>query len=411
MGRLRWSCLLLPYVSVLSLLGWLSVAIQGWIQARGRVTTTPVALGFIGLSLLLVISASVARNPAEAFLQLVHFLPFFFFFLGVGVILRKQSQALPTLVLDLFLGSLPISFLALVEWGIKLAQLHGGWPDYSEWVGLGAVLGSYQDRVALWFGHPNFLACYLAIIAGLGLGLAWQVAMQPMQYPTPWGVWRIQPPMVWAVLGMNLMALIGTGSRTGWGVLILEVFSLGLVWQRRFFGLILLAGCAAMLTVIWGLGNVAGRPEIREDPRFKVWPLGWRLIQERPLWGWGLGNFKEIYPPLAISPSYADLAHLHNYWLTLAVEAGLPFTVGFSVLIGWLVTQGFRKVDWGKDNPERGWQLGLGLGFLGTVAYGLLDVTYYQVIINALGWFLLAGVTVMADYPAPEQAYSPVSSV
>ncbi len=388
----------------MSLLGFLIVAVQGWWHCRGRVGG--LGLVFLGLSIWLIISSSLAVNRGEAFLQLVHFLPFFFFFLGVQVVLQKHSEILPTLLQDLVFGSFPLSLLAISEWVLKNANLHWGWPNYGDWGGIGATLSLYQDRVALWFGHPNFLACYLVVTIGLGLGLAWQSAIKPLPYPTPVGIFRIHPAMIYLGLGLNVCALISTASRTGWGVLFLQLVCLGIIWQRRFLGLILLFAVAGLVAVIGGLGNVAGRPEITQDPRFRLWPLGWQLMQERPVWGWGLGNFKEIYPPLAISPNYPDLAHLHNYWLTLAVESGIPFALGFSGLIFGLVWPSLAAGSWEAGNHNRGWQLGIGLGFLGTVAYGLLDVTYYQVVINALGWLLLAGLTVMANAAYPKQSNS-----
>lgn len=398
MPILRLSCLFLPYLSILSLVGFLVSAGQGWRWGWPGIGQTLKARLFLGLSLLLIISSWGAANRGEAFLQLVHFIPFFIFFLGLEVVFQQKRALLPILACDLVLGSVPLNLLAWGEWLIKSLYLRFGWPNYAAWPVIGDSMDSVADRISLWFGHPNFLASYLVMIFGLALGLCWQTCTQPLHYPTLLGKITLPWRLLWGITAMNGITILGTASRTGWGAIILQLVLLGLVWQRKLFWPILLASLGLLLVGLFNVAGIDGRPELTHDPRFRLWPLGWQLIREKPWFGWGLGNFKEIYPTLTPIPNYPELAHLHNYWLTLGVEAGLPAMILLSGMVVWLAWgPGVGLAQFNPQSPDRGWQLGYGLGFLGAVSYGCLDVTYFQATNNALGWFLLAGLSVMGQ--------------
>ncbi|WP_322878913.1 O-antigen ligase family protein [Pseudocalidococcus azoricus] len=398
MPILRLSCLLLPYLTVVSLLGLLISAGQGWQWGWPGIGQTLKARLFLGLTLLLIISSLGAVNRGEALLQLVHFIPFFIFFLGLDVVFNQKTSLLPTLACDFVLAALPLNLLALGEWLIKALYREYGWPNYGAWPLVGGALNIVPDRVVIWFGDPNFFASYLVMIFGLALGLCWQAGQNPISYPTPWGTLVLPASLIYGTTAVNGLTILATASRTGWGAIVLQLALVGLAWQRRLLWPILMASGGLLLAGLFSVAGVSGRPEFTADPRFSLWPLGWRLMVEKPWFGWGLGNFKELYPTMATIPNYPALAHLHNYWLTLGVEAGLPAMILLSGIVLW---QAWGNGVWlqffNPHNSRSGWQLGYGLGFLGTVAYGLLDVTYFQAANNALGWLLLAALTVIGQ--------------
>ncbi|AFY62395.1 O-antigen ligase [Synechococcus sp. PCC 6312] len=398
MPILRLSCLLLPNLTVLSLLGFLISAGQGWQRGWPGIGHTLKARLFLGLTLLLIISSWGAVNRGEACLQLVHFIPFFVFFLGLEVIFNQKRALLPILAADLVVGALPLNLFALGEWFIKALYREYGWPNYDQWPVINDYINIVPDRVVVWFGDPNFLASYLVMIFGLGLGLCWQAREKPIHYPTPWRNVVLPSGLIYGMAVMNALTILATASRTGWGAIILQLALFGIAWQRRLVWPILMASLGLLLVGLFSVAGVSGRPDLTSDPRFSLWPLGWRLIVEKPWFGWGLGNFKELYPTMTMIPNYPELAHLHNYWLTLGVEAGLPAMILLSGIVFWLAWgNGVWLQFFNPHSSQSGWQLGYGLGFLGTVAYGLLDVTYFQAANNALGWLLLAALTVIGQ--------------
>jgi O-antigen ligase len=121
-------------------------------------------------------------------------------------------------------------------------------------------------------------------------------------------------------------------------------------------------------------------------------------MEERPWLGWGLGNFKFLYPPRLIDPEYQDIFHPHNIWLLLGTEAGIPVMILMSLLVGFI---GYRAVQYcltpaqKTDHPSlqvsgRAIALGYLLAFWGCLGFALFDVTFYDVRVNALNWTILA---------------------
>jgi O-antigen ligase len=75
--------------------------------------------------------------------------------------------------------------------------------------------------------------------------------------------------------------------------------------------------------------------------RFEMWQVGWRMIQQHPLVGVGPNNIPETYtlylPPGGI-PQVGYREHLHNDFIQLAAERGLPCLAAWVWLMaafGW----------------------------------------------------------------------------
>ena len=53
----------------------------------------------------------------------------------------------------------------------------------------------------------------------------------------------------------------------------------------------------------------------------------WEMIRERPLTGFGLGNYENAYPRFAHFDAGDVLSHAHNDWAEWTVEGGVPLTL------------------------------------------------------------------------------------
>jgi O-antigen ligase len=75
-----------------------------------------------------------------------------------------------------------------------------------------------------------------------------------------------------------------------------------------------------------------GRSDIEgEQLRLGLWQGGLAMVRENPLWGIGLGTFKERIPQYA--PPGFDIQFLaHNTYLEIAAEAGIPAMLAFTGL-------------------------------------------------------------------------------
>jgi O-antigen ligase len=157
-------------------------------------------------------------------------------------------------------------------------------------------------------------------------------------------------------------------------------------------------GAIATAAAILGIG---GRSLVlstwSNDPRVQVWQFALGLVGDRPWLGWGLGNYKLLFPE-GLIPGYTYIGHPHNFWLLLAVEVGIPVMVGLTLWVGWVCYRGVRLLWTGAlKSDRRAVFLGYCFGFLGCVAFGLFDVTLYDVRVNLMNWVLLAGIYVGAS--------------
>ncbi|MEM9450649.1 MAG: O-antigen ligase family protein [Cyanobacteria bacterium P01_E01_bin.6] len=444
----------LPYLFYGSMVGILVVLMRLIWEHRSpcldRLTRPCVG----AIALLLLLSAIDAYNPGEALLQLANFLPYMLLFAYLPSLLRSL-ETLENLAIALVLTSVPINLIAIGEFILKASFLPTPWQTMP-WIQ--AIRDApHKGRAMVMFDHPNVMASYLVVVLGLALGLLMMQldysyahhrqmgslsfqqpgasnlsaggehsSIDPLETDNP----EIESPganqstgfssgfsssslMLWAI-GLLLVGIFCTGSRNGVAIALsqLFVFCITTRLNRKILGAIaaiVALGAAAVASL--GLGTrQLGIFDLSNDPRVGVWAIATELIKERPWLGWGLGNFKFLYPPRLIDPAYQDIFHPHNIWLLLGAEAGIPVMILMNVLVGFICyrvvrvcLQGIRKTgrifptlplegaeNHGAEPSERAIAIGYLLAFWGCLGFALLDVTFYDVRVNALNWTLLA---------------------
>lgn len=121
--------------------------------------------------------------------------------------------------------------------------------------------------------------------------------------------------------------------------------------------------------------------------RTALWMLGLNMIQERPLFGIGLDNFRLIYGERLDVPYFDNTVHTNNFYLELLVSLGIIGAIPFlfwaaALLVDMLRT--LRRLDLTM------WQVALAAGLLAFFIHGFLD---FFLLFNATGllFWLLAG--------------------
>lgn len=378
---LRVSTIALPY-SFYSLLGFVGLSLllvyrrgQRWVDPLTRVTLA-VAMGLLLLSCITAQGGpGQTTDPrSEAFLQLGNFLPFMLLFVGLPALLR-HVDVMYALQRDLVWASLPISLATLIEYGLKSPYLPVAlqqWP----WI---AVLrdAPHRGRPMVMFDHPNVLASYLVVVFGLAWGLL---------------LTRKRLGATAVALSLTLVAIACTGSRNGVVVALLQAVlgltALWIPWYIKGIALLGLSGVGFGLATLslgaarWSIGALLA------DPRVGLWKIALDLIGDRPGLGWGLGSFKQLYPPRLIDPEYAQVFHPHNIGLLLAVEAGVGVAIALTLFLSFLAYRSLRA----RWNCPAGLWVGMNLALLGVFGFACFDVTLYDGRVNALNWLILAGV-------------------
>ncbi len=441
---LQCAILLLPFSSLLGSLGVLGAAIALWTQNFPRIVRRPVNQALAVLSLLFLVSSWVAFQPGAAAIGLFNFLPFFFVFAGLSELLQTPAQ-LRRLAQIIVWGSLPIVLLGM-------GQHFWGWSGHVQWLWILAdwhlaPSGNPPGRMASLFYYANVLASYLVITFILNLGL-WIEAIGPnpgrrpgrsathpvvhspvahspvanvaskaarakIQNPSPY-VWLLTIALVG-----NASALILTNSRNAWIVACLAGVAFAVYQGWRW----ILVAMGAISTTILGAAFAPApihAPLRRIVPAFfwarlndqmypnrpvgdlrsTQWHFAWELAQQRPWTGWGLRNFSPLYT----AKMQFFIGHPHNFFLMLAAETGFPATLLLYAIAGWITAQFCLCLN---HTPAPPLPLFTVLtAFLAITLFSFLDITFFDVRLNLLGWILLAslsGIVVQARRPASRE--------
>ena len=127
-----------------------------------------------------------------------------------------------------------------------------------------------------------------------------------------------------------------------------------------------------------------------------------RMARERPLVGWGVGTFPEVFP--AFKTFYTDkvINAAHNEYVQVLVEMGL---LGLGIMFWFIVAlcrRGYRNVrDWTHDVGSA-MSLAALLGCLGLLVHSLSDFNL-QIPANGALFFVLAAIASRVRPPITER--------
>ena len=163
--------------------------------------------------------------------------------------------------------------------------------------------------------------------------------------------------MLYSVIGALLLAsVVAGGSRAGTILCLAEVVVIPLValgqgiLSRRAAGRVLLAsvstlvvlGAVAGWDVIWKRLQEPNPYAVRKD--FLLSSL--EMVRDRPLTGFGLGTWSEVYPGFARFDDGLFANQAHNDWAQWAAEGGIPFFLLMVGVVAGAVRPAFRSL-WG----------------------------------------------------------------
>ncbi|HEY9624997.1 MAG TPA: O-antigen ligase family protein [Crinalium sp.] len=399
-GVFQFSLVTLPYLYYASLCGLFTVLIF-LLRRFKRTALDPLTQNsLLVISGWMILSSILAFRPGESFLQLTNFLPFFLFFATLPFLLKKTA-IVERAALGMVMAALPINIISLFEYSLKSSFLPQAlqaipWVDQIR-------SGPHVGRAMVMFEHPNAFASYLVLMLGLGLGLILKKTTAEGQSNLSDGTvaqpsrLKVKPIWLYAATYSNLLGIFCSGSRNGVIVAVLQIvlFSLFIKSRRA----VLMTGILGLLaiasgTVFLGIGGrTVSVSSLAEDPRVGVWKIALELIRERPLFGWGLGNYKFLYQERLINPEFPYIAHPHNFWLLLGSEGGIPLMILMTLFVGFICYQAVKQLMLRKFDPsDSAILLGYLFAFLGCISFALFDVTLYDARINVINWVILSAI-------------------
>lgn len=200
--------------------------------------------------------------------------------------------------------------------------------------------------------------------------------------------------MFYSVTGALLLAsVVAGGSRAGTILCLAEVVVIPMIalrqgiLSRRAAARVLLAsmttlavlGAVAGWDVIWKRLQEPNPYAVRKD--FLLSSLA--MIRERPLTGFGLGTWSEVYPGFARFDDGLFANQAHNDWAQWAAEGGIPFFLLMLGVVAAAVRPAFRSL-WG-------------VGLLAVFVHCLVDYPMQQRPALAAFFFALLGILAASD--------------
>ncbi len=415
---LQIGLLLFPIMPALAALPLVAAILVTLGQQFNTIIRRPLNCGIAVFTIGLVITSTLAFKPSEAFLGLGNFLPFFLLFVAFSELIQSPFQ-LRRIAWILVIPSVPIVILGFgqlfLNWSVSgsLANI------------LGCAIapnGNPPGRMASVFMYANIFAAYLTIAFILALGLLCEKLLianrssliaNSKENP-PLAITNYQSLFLSIAVVGNAIALILTNSRNGWGIAALATLAFAVYLGWRWL-LTVVAGVTG--AILW---SAFGPDPIRQwlraivpaffwarltDEMFPNRPVAlmrvtqWQfvasMIQQRPWTGWGLRNFTPLYE----AKMHLWLGHPHNFFLMLTAETGIPATILFCSLIGWVVAQGVLLLNnWSGEKGSKLIFFSYLVAFGGCILFNTVDVTLFDFRVNTLGWLLLAAIGGVVNY-------------
>jgi len=136
------------------------------------------------------------------------------------------------------------------------------------------------------------------------------------------------------------------------------------------------------------------RAELSGGTRLTIDHDAWRMFLQKPIFGWGLGVFPEIYPQFSSLSTNLKAGMAHNDYLQLLVEMG---ALGFATCL-WFLQRLFcsaaRKINRWPQDGNAAVALAAMLGVTGILIHGFVDFNL-QIPANAALFYVLCTIGAM----------------
>ena len=174
-----------------------------------------------------------------------------------------------------------------------------------------------------------------------------------------------------------LISLAATLCRAQVGAVVIVILTAAYVSRKRvwLYSLVALVAVTAATPALRDrIVSALGGVKAAFPARWELWSHGLELFAKRPLRGYGMGTFKEIFPQELLSQiPDAGLRSWHNDIMQVAIEGGV-IALAALLLVLWLYFRALRSVAQDAARVSTtAFYLGLGLlAFFVTFLFGHL---------------------------------------
>jgi O-antigen ligase len=376
-----WSIFALEACAILLLIGW---GIRQWIHRELKVSAHPLyapMLAFAGLVLAQCLTGITAYRH-RTYYQLLLYAAYGVLAWVVTQTLRRSSQ-LPPLAWVLCVYGAVVAAFALLQGLAPNGKLYWIWTAEQG----GLIYGPYVNH--------NHYAGLMEMLVPFPLVLAASRFTR--------GTRQLAAASIGALMAGTIFL---SGSRGGMLAFAVEMAVLA-VWlrphRRNWRQPAILGGFVVLVIglLVWIGGNEMTRrlasihsetrQELSGGVRLTIARDSLRMWKERPLLGWGLGTFPEVYPQFRSFYTSFFVNQAHNDYAQLLTETGLAG----SAIASWFLVLVFRRARAKLENwPETAngvLTLSALVGCVGILVHSWLDFNL-QIPANAALFYVLCAI-------------------
>lgn len=232
--------------------------------------------------------------------------------------------------------------------------------------------------------------------------------LSTMVYTDRWrgrgGLWR------WGALAAINVALLGSYTRNAWVALFVALTVLALIRAPRLL-LAYVPAAAVFITLapvplLHRVVSIIDLKDLSNYDRLCMLEAGLTMVRERPLFGCGPEMVERRYPLYRApsAPRY-EIPHLHNSFLELAAERGLPALASYLWLTLAAAVVAWRRfrAEGGRHGPRADLYVGVILALLAFNVAGLFENNWGDTEVQRPVLFVLALPFCLAAKPASSQ--------
>ncbi|MBN1592738.1 MAG: O-antigen ligase family protein [Candidatus Coatesbacteria bacterium] len=357
--------------------GLLLRLIRGEAPAKNLVR---ISVAFIPFCLALCLSGLFAASFSEAAKEAVRWFSFFALFAVAGLSIRSLDE-LGSLFKWLVSASVPASLYGIFQSVFGLPSAAFELEPHTRIDSLFCLTTGWHVRAHSFFNQANSFACYQILVLPMSIYLAGR------------GKTRAVRTFGATALVLNLLALMLTFSRASWPLAIISIVAYFLLSREKGLARPVLSGKRLLWPVIGILlaATIAGLFLKGADissllsgysgiQRLQLYRAGLSLIADRPILGYGPGNYHLAAEGIKLAGDVERLkrAHLHNLYLQVALETGMIGLASFLFFVVYIVGSACRGVRAARSPALRGLAASLCVSSCAFFTYNMIDIYRYH---------------------------------
>ena len=269
--------------------------------------------------------------------------------------------------------------------------LHGiyqyiiGAPMPAQWVAAAETTGM-RTRVYSLTGSPNIMGALMVMSAPMLAALAY--------YVKP--IWA--KCLAWGATFILCLALLATFSRGAWFGLAVAVVLFCLIVDLR----LLAVAVVGVLALIFCVPQIGDRIAFlftsdfasanNNGGRGERWALGLKLLEDNPVWGFGLGRFGGAIAMQNQTVEGLEYFYMDNYYLKTLVEMGYVGLVSYVYLLISKVYATVRGLFRTRKSPLSLLAIGMFCGNIGVLAHSFFENIFEVPYMNSYFWGMTAAI-------------------